>query len=108
MATHPIPFFICIHISRLETFQFQSQVDICLKNGQTNERFMTKLGKVAPDSDFYDEDAEKEDALLISRNPIAATKQWIDEMEKEVLDWNFNKTQKRTISLDDELKVGSW
>jgi hypothetical protein len=83
-------------------------VDICLKNDQTNERFTTKLGKVAPDSEFYDEDAEKEDALLISRLPIAATKQWIDEMEKEVLDWKFNKTQKRTISLDDELTLGKF
>jgi hypothetical protein len=104
MATHPIPFFICIRISCTEAFQ--SQGDICLKNGQTNERFMTKLAKAAPDQDYFNEDGV-EDALLISRHPIAATKQWIDEMEKEVLDWKFNK-QKRTIYLYDELTVGQF
>jgi hypothetical protein len=101
MATHPIPFFICIRISCPEAFH--SQVDICLKNDKTNERFMTKLAKTTPEPDYLEEDV-----LLISRHPIAATKQWIDEMEKEVLDWNFSKVQKRTISLDDELTVGKF
>jgi hypothetical protein len=108
-ATHPIPFFICIRIDCPE--DFQSQVDICLKNGQTNELFMTKLGKAAPDPHvFYDEDegCKEEDVLLISRHPIAATKQWIDEMEKDVLDWNIYKMQKRTIYLKGSLEVGKF
>jgi hypothetical protein len=106
MATHPIPFFICIRIS-CPPKTLQSQVDICLENGKTNERFMTKLGKAAPDPDFYHKD-EEEDVLLISRHPIAATKQWIDEMEKEVLDWNIYKMQKRTIYLKFNLEVGEF
>jgi hypothetical protein len=63
------------------------------------------MEKAVPDPDFYDE--EEHDALLISRYPLDATKQWTQGNEKEVLDWNFNKT-KRRIYLSRNLKLGKF
>jgi hypothetical protein len=42
-------------------------------------------------------------SLLISRYPLASTKKWIEENEKEVFNWDL--TTARTICLTEELKV---
>jgi hypothetical protein len=116
MATHPIPFFIRINLPKA----FQHQGDICLNNGKTSERLVTKMEEAKvpflPADDDNEEDDEEDDdeeeevkveevVLLISRYPLGATKAWIEEKKTEVLDWNFHET-KRTIYLSDDLKIG--
>jgi hypothetical protein len=42
--------------------------------------------------------------ILISRYPSRAAKEWIEENEKEVLDWNVIE-QNRTIKLDEWAQI---
>jgi hypothetical protein len=87
MATDPVSFFIRINFPKA----FQLQEDICLDNGKTNERLLIKMGK------------KWEVVLQISRYPLASTKKWIEENEKEVLNWEFGAD--KTIYLSGELRV---
>jgi hypothetical protein len=95
MATDLATFFIRIHL--LEDFKLQE--DICLDNGKTNERLLTKT-KVITDPDFD----EKEVLLLISRYPRASTNKWIVANEKEVFNWDIG-TCGRSIYLPEEMEV---
>jgi hypothetical protein len=69
-----------------------------LDNGQTKERLLTKMEKA---------DLEKWEGfvLLISRYPLASTKKWIAENEKEALTWHFRVYNEKRIYLSEELKV---
>jgi hypothetical protein len=85
---------------------FHSQEDICLDNGNTNEKLMAKMEEsTGPYSDGYP-DKEDEVVLLISRYPLDSTKRWIDENEKEVLEWNFFELS-RTVYLSHHLEIGA-
>jgi hypothetical protein len=96
MAADPICFFIRINLPKA----FQPQENICLDNGKTKERFLTKMEVVnVPEQREYV-------VLLISRYPLASTKKWIVENEKELLNLEFNAVENdRTIYLVKELKV---
>jgi hypothetical protein len=91
IATDPVSFFIRILLPK----NFQPQKDICLNNGKTKEILLTKMeeGKVLSWEVF----------LLISRYPQASSKKWIEENEKEVLNWEFVGDE--TIYLCKDLKV---
>jgi hypothetical protein len=67
-----------------------------LYNGKSKERLVTKMEKTG---------LEEWKMLLISRYPLASTKKWIEENEKEVLNWDFSAENGRTIYLTDEMKV---
>jgi hypothetical protein len=88
MATDPATFFIQITLPKA----FQPQEDICLDNGKTKERLLTKM-----------EEEKWKVVLLISRYPLASTKKWIVENEKEVLNWKVGAD--KTIYFSDELRV---
>jgi hypothetical protein len=89
MATDPVSFFIRIVLPKA----FQPKEGISLGNGKTNERFLTKMEK------------EKWEAVLkISRYPLASTKKWIEENEKEIFNWD-SPGSCRTICLTEELKI---
>jgi hypothetical protein len=78
MATDPVSYFIQIFLPE----DFQLQEEICLDNGKTKERFVTKM--------------EEDDGvvLLISRCPLGSTKEWMG-----------SGGNGRTICLTKELKV---
>jgi hypothetical protein len=63
-----------------------------LDNDKTKERLLTKM-----------EEEKWEVVLQISRYPLAATKKWIEENEKEVMD--LNSVCRTTILLTEVLKV---
>jgi hypothetical protein len=92
VATDSVTFSILIHLPKA----FQPLEDICLDNGQTKERLLTKMDEV-----------KLEVVLQISRYPLASTKKWIEENEKEVLNWKFSTQNGRRIYLSRELKVGA-
>jgi hypothetical protein len=93
MATDPVSFFIRIDLPKA----FQPLEDICLNNGKTKERLLTKMEEAKL--------KEEEDVVLfISRYPLGSTKKWIEENEKEVLAWDFTNDD-RIIYLSIELKV---
>jgi hypothetical protein len=73
---------------------FEWQQDISLENGRTNEKMVIKRGK--------DMQKINQKVTLISRYPLleaAAAKKWIEENEKEILDWKLVE-QHRRISLN--------
>jgi hypothetical protein len=100
MATNPATFFICINLPE----DFQLQEAICLNNGKTKERLLTKMEVVKVN---MPENRWEEVYLLISRYPQASTKKWIVDNEKEILDWDFSKDNDRKIYLTDKLKIGA-
>jgi hypothetical protein len=80
MATDPVSFFVRINLPE----DFQLQEDICLDNGKTKEKLLTKTKIVnvpEPDEEL------KEVVLLISRYPLASTRKWTMENAKEVFNW---------------------
>jgi hypothetical protein len=87
MATNPVTFLIRIILPK--AFQHIDIEDICLDNGNTKERFQTKMDKSNPKLEM------KNLRLHISRYPLASEEKWI--MGKEIC-------QKR-IYLNKELKV---
>jgi hypothetical protein len=93
MSTDPATFFIRIDVPKA----YQLQEDICMDNGNTKERLLTKM----EESEMWIECEIVH--LLISRYPLASTKIWIVENEKEVLIWDLSAT--RRIYLSKELKV---
>jgi hypothetical protein len=60
--------------------------DICLDNGQTNERLMVKTIDPRDPDNFW-----KEKFVLISRYPMAANQEWIEANEQEIMEWNFHE-----------------
>jgi hypothetical protein len=93
MAKHPVTFFIRINLPKA----YQPQEDICLVNDKTKERLQTKMEPIPDDwEEVY---------LLISRYPLASTKKWIEENEKEVLVYDLNEDKDRRIYLTEELKI---
>jgi hypothetical protein len=90
MATDPATFFIRIN---LPDGGFQLEEDICLDNGKTKERLLTKMEKTW------------EVVLQISRYPLASSKNWIVANEKEILNWYLSSVSRRTICLTKELEV---
>jgi hypothetical protein len=95
VATDPITFFIRILLPKA----FQHQEDFSLDNDKTKERLVTIMGEADPKLKKW------EVVLLISRYPLASTKKWIEENEKEVLNWTFSAQNTRRIYLSKELKV---
>jgi hypothetical protein len=91
MATEPLSYFIRIRLPKA----FQPLEDICLDNEKTKERLV--IEKV------QEEECE-EVVLLISCYPLASTKKWIEENEKEVLNLINYARSGKTIYLSDELK----
>jgi hypothetical protein len=94
MATDPVTFFIRINMPKA----FPPLDNICLDNGKTKDRLLTKMEKAK----VQDKDWE-EVVLLISRYPLASAKKWIEEKEKEVLAWDSN-AQNGIIYLSEELE----
>jgi hypothetical protein len=82
MATDPVTFFIRI----LLPITFQPQEDICLDNGKTKERLLTKM-------ENWHLNSEKNE-LLISRYPLATRKKWSVG----------NEIYQKSIYLTEELK----
>jgi hypothetical protein len=100
MATNPVTFFIRINLPKA-SFQPEEEHIFILRNHE-NEILMTKMEEAnTPDWEEWEEVA-----LLISRYPLGSTKKWIEENEKEALNWDFRADNNRTISLTDVLKIG--
>jgi hypothetical protein len=85
MATNPVSFLIRILLPKA----FQPREDICLDNGKTKERLLTKMETVDPS---FENDQVR---LQISRSPLASTNKWI--VGKEYYE--------KIIYLSNELKV---
>jgi hypothetical protein len=89
-ATDSVSYFIRINLPKA----FKPLEDICLDNDKTKERLLTKM-----------KEEKWEVVLLISRYPLASTKKWIVENEKEVSNWDLSTVSRRTICLNQELKI---
>jgi hypothetical protein len=89
MATNHVTFFIRIILPK----SFQPIEDICLDIDKTKERMQSKRM----------EETKWGLVLLISRYPLGSTKKWIEQNEKEALNWEFGAD--KTIYLSSELKV---
>jgi hypothetical protein len=100
MATDPVTFFLRINLPKA----FQPLEAICLDNGKTKERLLAKMEKAKTWERREEDHCDWESVLLISRYPLASTKQWIVENEKEVLNWYFANTD-RAIFLIEGMKV---
>jgi hypothetical protein len=98
MATNPVSF--CIRIILPKGFQPEKDHIFILRNHE-NERLMTQMEEVT--IPIPDEDDWEEVVLMILRYPLASTKKWIVENEKEVRNWEFGAD--KTIYLCSELKV---
>jgi hypothetical protein len=94
MATDPVSFFIQIVLPKA----FPPQAGICVDNGKTKERLMTKMEEAKVQEEEWK-------VLLISRYPLGSTKKWIEENEKDVLAWDFRIYNEKTIYLSEESKV---
>jgi hypothetical protein len=82
-AKHPISFFIRIVV--YGTFKWQ---DFVMDNSGTNEKMTIKN---AQNNNTIQDDK----LVIISRYPNDAGKGWIEENEKEVLDWDFYEQNRR-------------
>jgi hypothetical protein len=93
-AIHPVSFFVYAEVSENVDWQ-----DICLDNGQTNERLVVKTIDNNPGDQLILELFGPEKLVLIARYPVAANQAWIEANEQEIVDWNFRK-QNRQICFD--------
>jgi hypothetical protein len=87
-ATSPISFFMKIFVDGNIDGQ-----DVSLDNTETNEKLLIKT--INPDED----EPKGPGMLLFSRYPMEASKKWVKDNEKEILNWNFDK-MKRKIYLE--------
>jgi hypothetical protein len=85
MAKHPVTFFIRIGTCYLIKFE-----NICLENGETNEKLVVKK--------WFDA-VPISRAVLISRFPMAANSEWIQAQGQEILEFG-SVSHDRTIYLD--------
>jgi hypothetical protein len=87
MATHPVSFFV--YVRAFFSIGRDEFPDICLDNGQTNERLVIKTIVLPPRGSFYYE------FVLISRYPVGANQEWIEANEQEIMGWKFNKQNRQ-------------
>jgi hypothetical protein len=73
--------------------------DISLDNGKTKEKLDIKM--VKPNAAILWRNVK---VLIFSRYPIGSAKKWIEDNEKEVLEWQFYE-QQRGIYLDEDLQM---
>jgi hypothetical protein len=75
--------------------------NVCIGNGETKEKLVIK------NVDSHKMALEKYSIplkmVLISRYPSNAGKKWIEQNEKEAVEWDFYK-QNSSICLDDPVK----
>jgi hypothetical protein len=96
-ATRPVSFFVYVRASnRGNAVHWQ---DICLDNGQTNERLVVKTSNHHP-GDF-------KIFVLISRYPVGANHEWIEANEQEIMEWNSDE-QNRRINFEQSLRNGNY
>jgi hypothetical protein len=103
-AIRPISFFV--HVRALE-FGLENAYwhwqDICLDNGQTNERLVVKTIDPHPrDLELF---AHRK-LVLISRYPTGANKDWIEANEQEIMGWKCHE-QNRRIRFELSLRNGA-
>jgi hypothetical protein len=100
-ATHPVSFFLYVYVRAFQDIFFGGGnvewQDICVDNGQTNERLVIKTSdpprvRLLPGK-----------LVLISRYSIAANQEWIGANEKEIMEWDFDK-QNRQIRFERNLE----
>jgi hypothetical protein len=85
--------------------------DICVKKGETKEKFVIKTVPLTDyqklelrfcvDISHLSNPIQK--VALISRYPLNAGKRWVDENEREALEWD-NDEHNRTITLADRIE----
>jgi hypothetical protein len=100
MATNPVSFFIRVYMAK-EYFDLEKEdIEMSCENGKTKEKLLTKLQDMKVKPIKLGGEKTKRVLLLISRYPMGAGKQWIEENEREALDFDFSK-QQRQIHFDD-------
>jgi hypothetical protein len=87
-ATRPVSFFVYVHVQSGDV----GRQNICLDNGQTNERLTVKTISSPPRDPYYI-------FVLISRYPVGANQECIEANEQEIMEWNFLE-QNRVIRFD--------
>jgi hypothetical protein len=87
-AIRPVSFFVYVQIFRHESAERQ---DICLHNGQTNERLVIKTIN------------RHSLVMLISRYSVGANQEWIEANEREIMEWDFHE-QNRRICFEQNLE----
>jgi hypothetical protein len=85
----PVSFFVYVRAFGYGNVDWQ---DICLDNGQTNERLVIKTIDAFPTGPFY---YYYDKLVLISRHPVGANQDWIEANEKEIMEWKFHQQNRR-------------
>jgi hypothetical protein len=91
MANNPVSFFIYTRVEQTD----DTIEDISLEN-EAMEKLVIKTKRDADDDDDWN--------LLISRYPLDAAKSWIEATEKEILEWDPEKLN-RKMTIDGELRI---
>jgi hypothetical protein len=92
----PVSFFV--YVRTLLERRYVDWQDICLDNGQTNERLMVKTIELKPRRGW------PQIFVLISRYPVGANQEWIEANEQEIKGWNFHG-QNRQIRFKHSLEI---
>jgi hypothetical protein len=90
MATSPVSFFVHFQVY-IRNVDWQN---ICLDNGQTNERLVVKA-TIFPHPGGPLRRGYFQTKVLISRYPVGANQAWIEANEQEIMEWNFHKQNRR-------------
>jgi hypothetical protein len=90
-ATSPVSFFVYVRAFS-GNVDWQDWQDICLDNGQTNERLVIKTIDAFPRGPFY---YYYDKLVLISRHHLGANQDWIEANEKEIMEWKFHQQNRR-------------
>jgi hypothetical protein len=87
-AIHPVSFFVStLAFGHRGNVQWQ---DVCLDNGQTNERLVVKkIDDPHPGDQLYYQ------FVLISRYPMGANQEWIEANQQEIMEWKFHEQNRR-------------
>jgi hypothetical protein len=99
--TRPVSLFVYVRafVGERENVEWQD-MEICLYNGQTNERLIVRA-IVPPPVDQLTLSRHK--ILRISRYPLAANQEWIEANEQEIVEWDFHE-QNRQIHFEESLE----
>jgi hypothetical protein len=92
MAIRPVSFFFYVRAYWCGRVPWQD-IDICLDNGQTNERLVVKT--IDPSRDPFVFQRYYIKLLLISRYPMRANQEWIEANEQEIVEGKFRKQDKQ-------------
>jgi hypothetical protein len=92
----PVSFFVYVRAFGYGNVDWQ---DICLDNGQTNERLIVKA--IDPPRRNPGHFWVKK-LVLISRYPIGADQEWIEANEQEIMGWKCHE-QNRQIRFEHSL-----